>query len=100
MSCRHECVPCYGWPSHGYYHGPSIREPDWFERGDWPARRRVDRRSRPLDPERETGSLEARLDDLHAELQRIEATLAELRRPTAEAPERGPGAEPEASGRR
>ena len=72
MSCRHGCDPCAGWPTHGYYYGP-LRDPDpvddeRFEERRW-------RRPRTADPGR-AEVLEARLDELQAELRRVEAALA------------------------
>jgi hypothetical protein len=80
MSCRHGCDPCVGWPAHGFYYGRPHGDPEGFE-GEWRPPRQDDRRRESVERERGTAMLEARLDGLQAELLRIEAMLAELRRP-------------------
>jgi len=87
MSCWHGwhgCGPAYGWPGSWRGYGPPDVEPDWCEDVSWPMPRRR-RRERPADRETAVSSLEARLEELRAELRRVEAALEEIQRPGAEA---------------
>jgi hypothetical protein len=86
MGCWHGCGPWYGWPPPRGWYGPPPEEAEWYEEEDWPMRRRRHRRERSSEGETSTASLEARLDELHAELRRVELALDELRRPPSEAP--------------
>lgn len=77
MGCGHGCGPVHCWPAPRGWYGP-VDEYDWYEE-ERPMRRRA--RPRSGDRELSTASLEDRLDELGAELRRMEAALAELGRP-------------------
>lgn len=88
MGCWHGCGPWHGWPPPRGWYGPPLEGFEWYEdEEDWPIRRRRHRRERAAEGETSALSLEARLDELHAELRRVEAALDELRRPASEVPE-------------
>lgn len=82
MSCWHGWHGCGPWPAWAgprVAYGPPDLEAEWWEDVDWPMRRRR-RWERGPDRESATVSLEARLEELHAELRRVETALEELRR--------------------
>jgi hypothetical protein len=83
MGCWHGCGPWHGWPPPRGWYGPPTDESEWLEE------ERLLRRPRPRRgvSEPSAASLEARLDELRDELERVEAALAGLGRPTGETPE-------------
>lgn len=83
MSCGHGCGPWSHWPPPDWYGRPT-RERDWYEDEEDAPRGRRRRRDRTSEPELAAASLEARLDELHEELQRVETALRELSRPGTE----------------
>lgn len=87
MSCWHSwhgCGPWPVWPGPRVGYGPPDVEADWYEDVSWPVRRRR-RWERAADRDMATASLEATLEELRAELRRVETALDDLRRPGGEA---------------
>ncbi len=81
MGCRHGCEPSYGWNDHC---NSGIDDRDWYQAVESQARGRRAWRWTQADEERATvdqgpATLEARLDQLQAELGRIGAMLADMR---------------------
>lgn len=75
----HGCGPVYHGSAPRGWRGP-VDEYDVYEDVDWPRRRRFRERAGERDsPE---ASLEMRLQVLHEEIQRMEAALADLARPS------------------
>jgi hypothetical protein len=81
MSCWHGCGPCHAVYRHGRW-----AEPYWdpYDEDELVVLPRGIRRGSGRDREGIAQSLEARLEDLRVELERVQASLAELR---TEAPE-------------
>ena len=93
MGCWHDHGSWCGWaPPRGWY-GPPVDDRGWFDEPYGPVAHRLCtrtpgyRREPPIDRESTVLSLEARLDELRDELQRVEAALAEVRRPAGDASE-------------
>jgi hypothetical protein len=79
MGCWHGCGPVHCGPAPRGWYGP-IDEYEAYEDLAWAQRRRA--RERPDDRDVRTSSLEARLDDLHEELRRVEVMLEKLAGPS------------------
>jgi hypothetical protein len=81
MGCRHGYGPghCGSW--HGTWHGPNDAV-DWYEDAPWPMRLRRESGVRSG----RAASLEDRLNELREDLRRVEAALADLARPSRDAP--------------
>lgn len=79
MSCWHGCRPCRGPYWHGWYAEPMWELPASEE--EWLAPRRPRRRPGRADRESTAETLKERLVDLRAELERVEAALADLGQP-------------------
>jgi uncharacterized small protein (DUF1192 family) len=64
-----------------------VDEADWFDEVESPMRRPRRRRERVLERE-STAGLEARVEELRDELERVQAVLVEMRKGAAEPAER------------
>jgi uncharacterized small protein (DUF1192 family) len=78
MGCWHGCAPWHGSPyRHGWYVDPRW-DPYAYE-DELPMVRRGRRGGRDADRAITAETLEARVDDLRDEIERLQATLAKLR---------------------
>jgi hypothetical protein len=80
MSCWHGCAPCRGPYWHGWHAEPMWELPAYDEE-EWVSPRRPRRRRGQIDRASAAQALGERLADLRAELERVEAALADLGQP-------------------